>query len=352
MEENVSRESAMLLEVEDLAVRFPTNEGMLQAVDGVAFSLGRGSTLGVVGESGCGKSVTSQAIMGIVPRPGSVSGSVRLHRRDGERETVVDLAALPPDGERMRSIRGKDVTMIFQEPMTSFSAHYTMGNQLMEAILLHRTRDRREARGIAIEMLRKVGIANPEKRIDEYPHEFSGGMRQRVMIAMALSCNPELLIADEPTTALDVTIQAQVLELMKGLQREYGMSILYITHDLGVIAEMCAEVAVMYLGKVVEMAGVEDIFYDPRHPYTSGLLASVPRIGSRRGGRLQSIEGVVPVPLNLPPRCGFFDRCPRMIGGLCDTRAVPMAEVTPGHRVRCFLYPEVRAALAAEEVRQ
>ncbi len=340
----MNAEADVLLEIEGLAVHFGLDEGLLKAVDGVDLVLRRKSTLGVVGESGCGKSVTSQAIMGIVPHPGVVEGSVRLHRRRNGGEETLDLVALPPDGELMRSIRGKDITMIFQEPMTSFSPLYTMGNQLMEAILLHRTRDRRQAREIAVQMLAKVGIADPGKRIDEYPHEFSGGMRQRVMIAMALSCNPELLIADEPTTALDVTIQAQVLELMKGLQAEFGMSILYITHDLGVIAEMCNDVAVMYLGKIVELAGADDIFHDPRHPYTTGLLKSIPRIGSRDKGKLASIEGTVPVPLDLPPRCGFFDRCPLMIKGLCDREAVPMAEVAPGHRVRCFLCPEVVAA--------
>ncbi len=340
----MNEDNELLLEVENLAVHFHLDEGVLKAVDGVDFALRTKSTLGVVGESGCGKSVTSQAIMGIVPHPGTVSGTVRLHRsREGGRPAI-DLAALPPDGEVMRGIRGKDITMIFQEPMTSFSPLYTMGNQLMEAILLHRTRDKKEAREIAIPMLGKVGIAEPAKRIDEYPHEFSGGMRQRVMIAMALSCNPVLLIADEPTTALDVTIQAQVLELMKSLQQEFGMSVLYITHDLGVIAEMANDVAVMYLGKIVEMAPVDGIFYDPLHPYTTGLLKAIPRIGSRARGKLASIEGVVPVPLELPPRCGFFDRCPRMIAGLCDAYDVPMAEVRPGHRVRCFLYPAVMEA--------
>jgi peptide/nickel transport system ATP-binding protein len=334
----------MLLEVENLAVHFHLDEGVLKAVDGVDFTLASGSTLGLVGESGCGKSATSQAILRIVPDPGVTSGSIRLHRRRNGGGSVTDLAALPADGDEIRGIRGKDISMIFQEPMTSFSPLYTMGNQLMEAILIHRTKDKAEAREIAIEMLGKVGIANPAKRIDEYPHEFSGGMRQRVMIAMALSCNPQLLIADEPTTALDVTIQAQVLELMKGLQRELGMSILYITHDLGVIAEMCADVAVMYLGRIVEMAPVDAIFHDPRHPYMAGLLRAIPRIGERKKERLESIEGVVPMPLGLPPQCGFHDRCPRVMKGLCDSFAVPMAEVSPGHRVRCFLEPAVREA--------
>jgi peptide/nickel transport system ATP-binding protein len=327
-----------LLEIEDLEVHFRLDEGLLKAVDGVSFDIPRGKTLGLVGESGCGKSVTSQAIMRIVPEPGKISGSIRLHRGEGP---PIDLAALDADGPQARAIRGRDITMVFQEPMTSFSPLYTIGNQIIEAILLHRTPNKDEAREIAIEMLEKVGIGNAAKNIDEYPHEFSGGMRQRAMIAMALSCNPDLLIADEPTTALDVTIQAQVLELMKGLQAEFGMSILFITHDLGVIAEMCDEVAVMYLGKIVESGPVDDIFYDSRHPYTAGLMRSIPKIGARAKEKLDSIEGVVPVPLDLPVRCGFYDRCDRAIAGLCDSHSVPAAEVSPAHRVRCFLYEEV-----------
>lgn len=329
------------LEVKDLKVHFKLDEGMLKAVDGVSFSIAKGKTLGLVGESGCGKSVTSQALLRIVPDPGSIQGRMMLTRTDG---SIVDLAAIGAESDEIRSIRGKDITMIFQEPMTSFSPLYTMGNQLTEAILLHRTSNKEEARSIAIEMMRKVGIANPEERIDEYPHEFSGGMRQRMMIAMALSCNPELLIADEPTTALDVTIQAQVLELMKELQREFDMSILFITHDLGVIAEMCDEVAVMYLGRIVETGSADTIFYDPKHPYTEGLLRSIPKIGTRSKEKLDSIEGVVPLPLDSPPRCGFYDRCERMIEGMCDCRDVPLVELEPGHSVRCFLYPEVVAA--------
>jgi len=329
------------LRVENLRVHFRLDEGVLKAVDGVSFVLQKGKTLGIVGESGCGKSVTSQAILRIVPEPGSIQGRILYRGRNGD---PVDLAALDEDGPEIRSIRGKDISMIFQEPMASFSPLYTMGNQLMEAILLHRTSDRNEARRIAIEMLDKVGIANPEKRIDEYPHEFSGGMRQRVMIAMALSCNPDLLVADEPTTALDVTIQAQVLELMKNLQDEFGMSILFITHDLGVIAEMCDDVAVMYLGKIVEYCNADELFYNPRHPYTTGLLKSIPKIGDRNKlEKLAAIKGVVPQPLDLPPQCGFHDRCERMMPGLCDSYDVPMAEVAPGHSVRCFLYPEVVA---------
>jgi peptide/nickel transport system ATP-binding protein len=337
-----------VLEVRDLRVHFPIDEGLLKAVDGVDFDVPRGGTLGLVGESGCGKSVTSQAILRIVPRPGITSGRVHLLRAVDGGSQRVDIGSMEDDGEEIRAIRGKDIAMIFQEPMTCFSPYYTMGNQLMEAILLHRTADRAAAREIAVAMLKEVGIAQPEKALAGYPHEFSGGMRQRVMIATALSCNPLLLIADEPTTALDVTIQAQVLELMKELQAEFGMSILYITHDLGVIAEICDEVAVMYLGKIVERAEAVPLFQDPLHPYTRGLLRSIPKIDAKERERLASIEGTVPLPLDLPPRCGFCDRCGSAIPGLCDSRDVPIVEVKPGHAVRCFLYPECVEALAAE----
>jgi peptide/nickel transport system ATP-binding protein len=337
-----------VLEVRDLRVHFPMDEGLLKAVDGVDFDVVRGKTLGLVGESGCGKSVTSQAILRIVPRPGVTTGRVHLIRARNGGEERVDIGSMNDEGEEIRAIRGKDIAMIFQEPMTCFSPYYTMGDQLTEAIRLHRTPDKAAARELAVEMLAKVGIANPEKTIDGYPHEFSGGMRQRVMIAMALSCNPSLLIADEPTTALDVTIQAQVLELMKQLQAEFGMSILYITHDLGVIAEICDEVAVMYLGRIVERAEAVPLYQDPLHPYTRGLLRSIPKIDARERERLKSIEGTVPLPLDLPPRCGFCDRCELSIPGLCDCRDVPMVEVKPGHAVRCFLFPQCVEALAAE----
>jgi peptide/nickel transport system ATP-binding protein len=340
-----------VLEVRDLRVHFPMDEGLLKAVDGVDFDVPRSRTLGLVGESGCGKSVTSQAILRIVPRPGVTTGRVHLIRKTNGSSQRVDIGSMDDEGEEIRAIRGKDIAMIFQEPMACFSPYYTMGNQLIEAILLHRTRDPVEAHDLAVAMLREVGIAEPERAINGYPHEYSGGMRQRVMIAMALSCNPSLLIADEPTTALDVTIQAQVLELMKQLQAELGMSIFYITHDLGVIAEICDEVAVMYLGKIVERACVVPLFQDPLHPYTQGLLRSLPRIDGRTKDRLDSIEGVVPIPLDLPPRCGFCDRCASVIRGLCDSFDVPMVEVKPGHAVRCFLHPEVVEAHERAETR-
>ena len=326
-----------LLSVKDLKIRIKVENGELHAVDGVDFAIKKGTTLGLVGESGCGKSLTSRAIIGINPKECRTTGSIRY--RTGEEAHSVDLLELDPRGKQIRRIRGRKIAMIFQEPMTAFSPMYTIGNQIMEAILIHRTKDKKEAKKIALEMLGKVGISDQEKRFDQYPHEFSGGMRQRAMISMALSCNPELLIADEPTTALDVTIQAQVLELMKSLQQEFGMAILLVTHDLGVIAEMCDEVAVMYLGKIVEQAPVKEIFYNPKHPYTKGLLKSMPRLGGGKGTRLDSIEGSVPMPIDLPPMCGFYERCQDRIEGVCNVQSVPKTLLSDTHMVRCFLYP-------------
>lgn len=330
-----SREEAVL-DVRDLKLHFKVDAGILKAVDGVSFELKKGKTLGLVGESGCGKSITSKAVIGINEKHCSTTGEIML--RTGEEETV-DLLKLGPKSKAIRAIRGGKVSMIFQEPMAAFSPMYTIGNQIMEMIRTHRTKDKKEAKAIALEMLTKVGIANADKRFNQYPHEFSGGMMQRAMIAMALSNRPEILIADEPTTALDVTIQAQVLELMRDLQQEFGMSILFITHDLGTVAEMCDEVAVMYLGKIVEQAPVEELFRNPKHPYTRGLMRSIPTIGVR-GRKLDSIEGTVPVPLNLPPKCGFYDRCRDRIPGVCDQRDVPIRAIAEDHQVRCFLYED------------
>ncbi len=341
----------LLIGTMDLRVHFAIDEGILKAVDGVSLQIYTGKTIGLVGESGCGKSVTSQALLRIVPPPGTIKGKILFYRTDADEGNPLNLATLPPDGEVIRSIRGKEIAMIFQEPMTSFSPLYTMGNQIEEAIKLHRAANSAQAHGIAVEMLRRVGIACPEKRINEYPHEFSGGMRQRAMIAMALSCHPQLLIADEPTTALDVTIQAQVLELMSELQKEFGMGILFITHDLGVVAEMCDDVAVMYLGKIVEQAPVDDIFHNPLHPYTRGLLNSLPQIGKGRKKRLESIQGSVPVPLGLPTQCGFYDRCPMKIEDLCSAYAVPMAQIDTNHWVRCFQYDQVKELHEAQRTR-
>ncbi|MBA7692847.1 Oligopeptide transport ATP-binding protein OppD [subsurface metagenome] len=309
------------MEVNDLKAYFYLDEGILKAVDGVSFKVRKEKVLGLVGESGCGKSVTAQSILRIVPAPGKIEGEILLQRNNGNAKKVpLDLAKLDPRGKEIRSIRGKEISMIFQEPMTSFSPLHTIGNQIIEAILLHQDVNKEEARKLAIDMLDKVGIATPQRRIDEYPHQLSGGMRQRAMIAMALSCNPSILIADEPTTALDVTVQAQILELMKSLQAQFGMSIIYITHNLGVIAEISDEVAAMYLGRIVEYASVDDLFYDPLHPYTRALLKSIPKIGKKAKAHLESIEGTVPLPLDLP----------------ADTP--PLVEVKKEHRVRCFLY--------------
>ncbi|HYM29660.1 MAG TPA: ABC transporter ATP-binding protein [Candidatus Cybelea sp.] len=317
-----------LLEVENLAVSFVTDEGKFPAVDGVSFAMARGRTLGIVGESGSGKSVTALAIMGLLPQPPAhVSGSVRF---DG-----VDLLALPP--ARMAEQRGDRLAMIFQEPMTSLNPVFTVGEQIAEGILRHRHVDHAEARKRATDMLKRCGIPSPEQRYDEYPHKLSGGMRQRVMIAMALACDPELLIADEPTTALDVTIQAQILDLMRRLRDETDAAIMLITHDLGVIAELAQDVIVMYAGKVVERAGVTDLFRDPQHPYTLGLLGAIPTI-TRLQERLTAIEGMVPNPQSLPQGCRFHPRCP-LADQKCRSEEPPLAAIKPGHASACWKAP-------------
>ncbi len=328
----------LVLEVKGLKTYFYLDEGVLKAVDGVSFSVERKRTLGLIGESGCGKSVAAQSILRIVPPPGkTVEGEIVLYRNS---EAVLDLAKLHPRGKEIRRIRGKEITMIFQEPMTSLSPVHTIGNQIMEAILLHVTKDKRYAKELAIEMLSKVGIPNPHQIMNEYPHQLSGGIRQRAMIAMALSCSPSLLIADEPTTALDATIQAQILELMKKLQDQFGMGIMYITHNLGVIAEIAQDVAVMYLGKVVESAPVREIFHNPLHPYTARLLKSIPKVGRKARTRLEAIEGTVPLPIGLPRQCNFCPRCPEAIEGVCDKDIPPLVEVAKKHFVRCFLHTQ------------
>lgn len=331
----MKNKNALLLQVKNLKTYFYLDEGVLKAVDDVSFKIQKKMVLGVVGESGCGKSVTAQSILRIVPDPGkTVGGEIFLHQ-DGK---VTDLVKLDPYGKEIRAIRGKEITMIFQEPMTSLSPVHTIGDQIMEAILLHRNMNKNEARELTLEMLYKVGIPNPYQRINEYPHQLSGGLRQRAMIAMALSCNPSLLIADEPTTALDVTVQAQILELMKDLQAEFGMSIMFITHNLGVIAEVSDEVMVMYLGKAVEYASVDEIFHNPLHPYTVRLLRSIPKVGRKARTRLDAIKGTVPLPLDLPPGCSFYPRCPEAKKGLCNKEDPSLVEVKKGHWVSCFLY--------------
>jgi len=327
-----------VLEIKDLRTHFFTHDGVVRAVDGVTLSIQPGETLGLVGESGCGKSVTAHSLLQLLPPKTSriVSGSMRFTRRNGD---VVDLAALDPRGSPIRSIRGNEIAMIFQEPMTSLSPVHTVGSQIAEAVQLHQGVGKREAMDFATHMLGQVGIGNPKQCAQEFPHQFSGGMRQRAMIAMALSCNPSLLIADEPTTALDVTIQAQILELMQALQEKFHMAILMITHNLGVIAEVADRVAVMYMGKVVELADAKTIFDEPLHPYTIGLMRSIPRVGGKVNKRLATIPGSVPDPFSLPAGCSFLPRCPAPKRPACHgPQDVPLTELKPGHWVRCTLY--------------
>jgi peptide/nickel transport system ATP-binding protein len=331
----------VLLSVRNLKTYFPQEEGLVRAVDGVSFDLYPGVTLGVVGESGCGKSVTARSILRIVDRPGRiVEGEIQFRRpaADGGGGQVVDLAKLAPNGPEIRSIRGAEIALIFQEPMSSFSPVHSVGNQIIEAIRLHQPVGRQEARAKTIEMLRRVGVSSPEQRVDQLAYQLSGGLRQRAMIAMALSCQPTLLIADEPTTALDVTTQTQILELMRQLQQEDGMAIMLITHDLGVVAEMATDVAVMYLGRVVEQGPVDAIFHAPRHPYTRALLRSIPRIRSRSRERLTPIAGSVPHPYDRPTGCPFHPRCTDFMAGTCDRQEPTLRPVGDQHAVSCFLY--------------
>ena len=333
-----------LLEIRNLMTHFHLQEGIVRAVDGVSFDVRRGQTLGIIGESGCGKSVTAHSILRLVPSPPGniVNGELLLYRGEsGENSGPVDLAQLDPRGAEIRSIRGAEISMVFQEPMTSFGPMHSIGNQIIESILLHQEGvDKTEARELAIDNLRRVGIPRAAQIVDSFPHQLSGGMRQRAMIAMALSCSPRLLIADEPTTALDVTIQAQILELMMTLQEEFGMAVIFITHNLGVIAKVADEVAVMYLGRIVEQAGINELFDNPQHPYTQGLLNSIPHIDEEKLTRLRAIEGVVPDPYDIPSGCAFSDRCPSFMPGKCDSAMPDLAATGPEHRVRCFLYSE------------
>jgi oligopeptide/dipeptide ABC transporter ATP-binding protein len=354
-----------LVEVKDLHVEFEVRDGIVHAVDGATFTINRGRTLGVIGESGCGKSVTAKAILQMVPKPGKVTGEIVYHRRvrvDGSGETVehVNITRLDPDGLEIRKIRGGEIGMIFQEPMSSLTPVYTTGTLIGEALFLHRlvpvktvgdqvaetiqeTRHvtKEEAREIAIDMLHRVGIPKPEQRVDSYPHQLSGGQRQRVMIAIALSCQPAMLIADEPTTALDVSIEAQILDIMRELQETVDMAIMFITHNLGVVAEMAEEICVMYMGKVVERASAVDIFYDPQHPYTRALLQSIPHVGKKSRERLASIRGMVPDPFNLPSGCVFHPRCPEFMPGKCDRIVPTWTQIGENRWARCLLYEEV-----------
>jgi oligopeptide/dipeptide ABC transporter ATP-binding protein len=329
--------SSSLLKIEDLRTYFYTDAGPVQSVDGVSFEVEAGETLAVVGESGSGKSVTSLSIMRLIDPPGRiVNGSILFRRKQG---TVVDLTRCSE--AEMRRIRGNDIAMVFQEPMTSLNPAFTAGNQIVEAIMLHQAKRKKEAWKLAAEMLALVGISAPERRLHEYPHQMSGGMRQRVMIAMALSSKPALLIADEPTTALDVTIQAQILDLMRKLQRELGMAILLITHNLGVVAEAASRVAVMYAGRVVEQGSVTEVFRSPKHPYTRGLLGSILRpntTGTR--ARLTAIPGNMPNPFAMPAGCSFAPRCAHSIDA-CSASSPALVETEAGHLSRCLRWRDI-----------
>jgi len=325
-----------LVEIQNLKTHFFTDEGVVKAVDDVSLVVHKGKTLGLVGESGCGKSVTALSVIRLISDPGRiVDGRITMY----DNGSPVVLNELPE--HEMRRVRGAQIAMIFQEPMTSLNPVFTIGAQIIEAIRLHQNVDKKEARLRAIEMLDKVRISEPERRVDQYPHEFSGGMRQRAMIAMALSCNPRLLIADEPTTALDVTIQAQILDVLRALQADVGMSILIITHDLGIIAETADDVAVMYASKVVEYAPVGELFGNPIHPYTHGLFRSRPEPGKPKSEKLETIEGMVPSPLRFPAGCKFHPRCPYQ-QSLCRTEEPELRELSPGHQVRCHFAGELK----------
>ncbi len=328
-----------LVEVKGLKTHFFTDEGVVKAVDGVDFVVPRGKTLGIVGESGSGKSITARSIVKLIDRPGRiVDGEVLVRRRDNSIDNVVDL---PQNGESIRRLRGREISMIFQEPMASLSPVHKIGRQITEMVQLHMGLDKDAARARAIEMLKRVDMPKATQTVDSYTFELSGGMRQRAMIAMALSCDPNLVIADEPTTALDVTTQATIIDLLMDLQEQMGMSVIFITHDLGVIAEIAESVVVMYLGNVVERADVDSIFHDAKHPYTQALLRSIPKLGLEKTRRLSAIEGMVPHPFRRPRGCPFHDRCRSFMKGVCDELVPPIETIAPGRQVRCLLYSDV-----------
>lgn len=328
-----------LLTVDNLHTHFHVDEGVVQAVNGVSLEVKPGETVGIVGESGCGKSILARSILRIVPSPGKiVEGTITYN---DPKSGLTDLTALDPSSKRIRDIRGADISMVFQEPMASFSPVHTIGNQIGEAIRLHQSVDKEEARELTLDILRKVGMPKPERNINRFTFQLSGGMRQRAMIAMALSCRPNLLISDEPTTALDVTTQAQILRLMLELQEEFNMAILFITHDLGVVAQMTDRVYVMYLGEVVETADVVTLFQNPKHPYTKALMRSVPQVGQIEDGqRLKAIHGAVPSPYARPNGCPFHTRCEEAIRGVCDTRVPPVVKFSETHSAKCVLYEQ------------
>ena len=334
-----------LLSIRDLKVEFPLDEGTVKAVDGVSLDVYAGQVFGIVGESGCGKSVTMKAILRIIELPGRISqGKILLQRLNGKDGDTVDLAQMDKNGKEMRDIRGGQIALIPQEPMSSFSPVHTIGDQIMEAIRLHRSVNSKEARRIAEQLLRDVGIPAPEQRLDEYSWQLSGGLRQRAIIAMALSCNPLLLIADEPTTAVDVTTQAQVLRLLRNLQQQRNAAIIFITHDLGVIAQMADYVTVMYLGLVVEQAPVDDIFHNSKHPYTQALLESIPTVNMTPRMNLPTISGTIPHPFNKPKGCPFHPRCSKAIPGKCDAHIPKLKPISDKQSVSCFLYHDEEMA--------
>ena len=337
MTEASSNNGEIILEIKDLKTYFYLEDTVVRAVDGVSVSLDRNSTLGLVGESGCGKSVTARSVMQLIQSPPGkiVGGEIILH--PGGDQKPVDIVKLEPHGRAMRNIRGAEISMVFQEPMTSLNPLFTVWNQIAEAVELHQNVSHKEALDRALEMMTRVQISEPTQRVDEYPHQLSGGMRQRVMIALALSCNPSILIADEPTTALDVTVQAQILDLMRDLQRDFNSAIILITHNLGVVSQMADHVAVMYLGKIVEYASVHNIFHDPLHPYTVGLLNSVPVFGRKGEKVLVPIKGMVPTPSDKIVGCAFAPRCPKVMD-ICRQEEPLIREKELGHQVACWLY--------------
>ncbi len=337
----MSEHEEIVLKVENLHTYFHTTLGTVRALNGVSYTVPKGKVLGIVGESGCGKSVTSLSIMQLVPHPGKIEqGKITFNtaRSVAGKNGWVDITSFDRHSDEMHQIRGNEISMIFQEPMTSLNPIFTIGEQIAETILLHQGVDKSEARQRSIDILSRVNMPNPERIIDNYPHQLSGGMRQRAMIALALSCTPTMLIADEPTTALDVTTEAQILDLMRELQADIGMSIMFITHNLGVVAQICDNVAVMYLGRIVERASVDDLFHNSKHPYAAALLQSIPRLGSRTREKLKVIRGTVPDPYSIVPGCPFHPRCDSFMPGVCDKSMPKITPVEPNHYVRCHLF--------------
>jgi len=343
--------SEFLLEINHLKTYFFLERGTVRAVDGVDLKLPQKTTLGLVGESGCGKSITAMSVMRLLAEPPGkiVGGEIKLHRKN--RNEVVDIARLDPRGSVIREIRGGEIAVVFQEPMTSLNPLYTVGDQIAESVELHQGLSHKAALDRALEMLTRVQISAPKQRIKEYPHQLSGGMRQRVMIALALSCNPSILIADEPTTALDVTVQAQILDLMRKLQEDFHSSIILITHNLGVVSQMAAQVAVMYLGKIVEQAETHELFHHPLHPYTVGLLNSVPVLGRKGKQILVPIQGMVPTPTEVIKGCAFAQRCPRAFS-ICQEAQPVLREIAPGHKTACWLYEQNQKEVRTREENQ